>query len=261
MNAIFIGDIVGPAATAYVAARVPELRRSHDAALVIANGENCAVTATLLESAFGMTEEAVETLIAGGVDVITGGNHSWDGPAAESVLAHPRVLRPLNLPLGTPGKGAVTLEVGHERVTVVNLTDPGTIPAAEPVWAAWLALEAAGELARTVIVDFHAKHAATKQAMALAVDGRVAAVLGTDTHEPTLHLRLLPGGTAQVSDVGMTGPTGGAGGISARYRLAKLKGVPAAELPPPEPATGPIELGAVLLRIEHGRTQAITRLT
>jgi 2',3'-cyclic-nucleotide 2'-phosphodiesterase len=256
---LFVGDVVGAAATAYVAERVPELRREHGVDLVIVNAENCAPTG------LGMTVELVELLFRSGVDVITGGNHSWDGDEVDEVLAHPRVLRPHNLAAGVPGTGLLSLDVAGETVTVLNLSDSGALAHTRavagkvlPSYACWAAAERKG----TVIVDFHGEHVIEKQIFACAVDGEAAAVVGTHTHEPTLPVYVLPRGTGFVTDVGMTGPLGGVQGFAPRKFVEGLKqagdhfalGIPA-------PAIGPIWLGAVLLEVEDGRTTRIERLT
>jgi metallophosphoesterase (TIGR00282 family) len=257
MNVIFIGDIVGAAAVAYLAERLPGLRREHAADLVVANAENCLVSGPEVRSGFGMSVEAVETLFASGVDVITGGNHSWDGPHSATVLEHSRVLRPYNVPDGTPGRGLLSLEVAGQELSVINLAGASAVPEALPVYKSWLAARPPG----TTIVDFHGESPIEKQAFAFAVDGEAAAVLGTHTHEPTLPLHLLPGGTALVTDVGMTGPLGGLAGIDPGPFVAALKEeTPAAGTSPLKLAPGPVALGAVLLRVAGERTTGIQRL-
>jgi 2',3'-cyclic-nucleotide 2'-phosphodiesterase len=255
---LFVGDVVGAKATAYVAERVPELREEHGVDLVVTNAENCAPTG------LGMTVELVESLFEGGVDVITGGNHSWDGEEAEEVLAHPRVLRPHNLAEGVPGTGLVSLDVAGETVTVLNLADAGALartPAAAgkvlPSYACWAAADRRG----TVLVDFHGEHVIEKQIFAYAVDGEAAAVIGTHTHEPTIPIYVLPRGTGFVTDVGMTGPLGGVQGFDPRLFVDGLREAGdhfALGIPPV--ARGPISLGAVLLEIRAGRTIRIERL-
>ena len=254
---LFIGDIVGPEATAHVVRRVPELRRALAVDLVIANAENCAVTAPTPWQGFGMTQELVELLLGSGVDVLTSGNHGWDGPEAETVHRHPRVLRPLNAPEGAPGKGSALLEIRGKPVTILNLCDAVAVRGASSAYRSWLAAERQG----TVIVDFHGDSTWEKMIFATAVDGHAAAVLGTHSHEPTINLHLLPGGTAFVADVGMTGPTGHPGGFPLTHFAAKYRGEDWTHLPPFTLATGPIILGAVLLRIERGKTQEIRRIT
>ncbi len=256
MNVLMIGDIVGPDATAYLAGRLPELRRAHDVDLVIANGENCAITAAAPGAGFGMTTELVDLLLGSGVDVLTSGNHGWDGPQAAEVHRHPRVLRPHNVPARLAGKGLVALEVGGEPVTVLNLCDAVALSGASSAYGAWLAAERQG----TVIVDFHGDSAWEKMIFATAIDGEAAAVLGTRTHEPTRLLHLLPGGTAFVADVGMTGPTGSPGGFPLRHFAAAYRGEDVGALPPFALATGPMTLGAVWLRVEGGRARELRRV-
>jgi metallophosphoesterase (TIGR00282 family) len=258
MNVLMVGDIVGPEAVAYLAERLPGLRQDRDVDLVIANAENCALSAPTPYRGFGMTVELIERLLAGGVDVVTSGNHGWDGPEAATVHRHPRVLRPHNFPKGTTGKGVVALEVGGEPVSVINLGSPtAAMPKALPPYGSWLAAVLEG----TVIVDFHGDSAWEKMEFATALDGRVAAVLGTHTHEPTANLHVLPGGTALVVDVGMTGPSGSPGGFPLTHFAAEMKGEDPGGLPPFELATGQTILGAVLLCIEDGKTLHVERIS
>jgi metallophosphoesterase (TIGR00282 family) len=255
---LFIGDVVGPAAVAYLVDRVPRLRSELGVDAVVANAENCG------PAGIGMSVELVCALLAAGVDVVTSGNHAFDGPEVERVLDLPSVLRPLNLAEGVLGRGAITIDVGGEPLTVLVLADRDALALAPSVaafgrrpWDAWTALERPG----TVIVDYHAQSDIEKQAFAHAVDGSAAAVLGTHTHEPTLPLHLLPGGTALVTDVGMTGPSGGIEGFDAARFVEMTRGTPRGAAPPVRVADGPIVLGAVLLEIAGGRTTAIRRLT
>ena len=258
MNVLMIGDIVGLDAVAYLAERLPGLRRDRDVDLVIANAENCAVTAPTPYRGFGMTVGLVERLVEGGFDVVTSGNHGWDGPEADSVHRHQRVLRPHNFPEGVRGKGVATLEIGGEQASVLNLgSSSAAMPGALPPYELWLGAGLRG----TVIVDFHGDSAWEKMEFATAVDGKAAAVLGTHTHEPTVNLHVLPGGTALVVDVGMTGPSGSPGGFPLEHFAAEMKGEDPGALPPFELATGPTTLGAVLLRIEDGETLHIERIS
>jgi metallophosphoesterase (TIGR00282 family) len=257
MNVLMIGDIIGPDAVTYLAEHLPGIRRAYDLDLVVANAENCAITAPAPWRGFGMTVDLVERLLEGGVDVVTSGNHGWDGPEADIVHKHPRVLRPHNLAEGVLGKGIATLEVKSEPVSVLNLgSSTAAMPGALPVYGSWVAAGLRG----TVIVDFHGDSAWEKMEFATAVDGRVAAVLGTHTHEPTINLYILPGGTALVVDVGMTGPSGNPGGFPLEHFAARMKGEDPGTLPPFELATGPMIFGAVWLRIEGGKTVEIKRI-
>lgn len=253
-----IGDLVGPGAVDFLVERLPGLRRDYAADLVIANAENCAVSGPHPRGGFGMTAEFIGRLFDGGVDVITSGNHGWDGPEVDVVHGHPRVLRPHNSPEGTPGKGVATLEARGETVSVINLgSETAAIPGALPVYRSWLSARLRG----TVIVDFHGDSAWEKMEFATAVDGEAAAVLGTHTHEPTLNLHVLPGGTALVADVGMTGPSDAPGGFPLTHFAAEMKGEDAGSLPPFELGTGPMPLGAVWLRIESGKSRTLARLS
>lgn len=256
MNVLFIGDVVGPEASAWLAGRLPELRRQHDVDLVIVNAENCRIGGPPPDDLSGMTLADVDRLFSNGADIITSGNHSWDGPDAPAVLANPHVLRPLNVPGDWAGKGWLTLEVTGEPVTIVNLADSQAIPEATSPLAAWETIPTNG----AIIIDMHAGGADTKQGLAHLLDGQVAAVLGMHTHEPTHRLHLLPGGTALVVEVGMTGPSGGCGGFDPAIVIASFRGEDNVEDIPLGLATGPMVLGAVLLRIEDGKTVDISRL-
>lgn len=256
MKVLFIGDIVGSVGVDYVVERLPELMALHAVDAVIANAENCYVSGPNPSVGFGMDADSIARLIEAGVDVITSGNHAWDTPDADEVLAHPQVVRPFNVPPHLSGKGMVSIPVGDESLTVVNVADHLAIPDVTPAWPAVLDLDLQG----TVIVDFHGGDVMHKLGFAHAMDGRVAAVLGTHTHEPSLTLHRLPGGTAFVLDVGMTGPTGGWQGIDPLHLTAYYRGEPTAGFGPFSLATGPVELGAVVLTIKDGLTTDIARI-
>jgi metallophosphoesterase (TIGR00282 family) len=256
VKVLFIGDIVGPRAAAWVAERLPHLRDVYDVDVVIANAENCAPSGT------GTSAHSIDLLLAAGVDVVTGGNHSWEGDDAAVTLSYPRVLRPANAGAAQPGRGLVTIDVGGEELTVLNIADLRALPseardAATPPYEAWLQADRRG----TTVVDFHGDHVIEKQVFAYAVDGESAAVLGTHSHEPTLPLRILPQGTGFVTDVGMTGPMHGVQGFDHRRFVAGLKLDGRYLAPPlPTPAAGPIALGAVVLEIVGGKTTRIERV-
>jgi len=241
VRVLFVGDVVGPAAVAYLADRLPVLRADLALDVVIANAENCGPTG------IGMAVDLVERLVAAGVDVVTAGNHAFDGPEVAGVLAVPRVLRPLNL---SPG---VLVLADREALALA----PSVAAFGRRPWDAWCAAERLG----TVIVDYHAQSDMEKEAFAHAVDGAAAAVIGTHTHVPTLPLHLLTCGTALVTDVGMTGPAGGIEGFDAARYVEIVRGTPPEAAPPVRVAGGPIVLGAVVLDIEAGRTTAIARVT
>jgi metallophosphoesterase (TIGR00282 family) len=259
VNVLFFGDIVGEPATRLVIDCLPELQRRNNVDFTIANAENCA------PNGLGMTVKLADALVDAGVDVITGGNHSWDSPDSVRALAHPRVLRPFNLAEGVPGRGVIHVTVAGEQVTVLNLADQAAMHSVRatagrflPPFPSWCAAPRRG----TVIVDYHGESVIQKQIFARAVDGMAAAVLGTHTHEPTITLHLFPEGTAFVTDVGMTGPAGGVQGFGYESFVEGLRtvGDPFA-FGLPSPLAGEITLGAVVLEVAGGRTTALRRLT
>jgi calcineurin-like phosphoesterase len=253
VNVIFVGDITGPAATSYVAGRLPALRREHAIDLVVANADNVAVTGPHPRNGFGMTVELVDLLLRSGVDVVTSGSHAWDGPEADRVLAKPRVLRPANVPDRRPGHGLYEATVSGERVAVLTLANTPVIPDLLPIYPFWQAQRPTG----TVVIH-HVGGCWETRLFAMAIDGQAAAVLGTFGHEATRHQYVLPNGTAFVPDVGMTGPLGfGGAGHDLRHFVAEFKGEDSASLPPFELANTPQRLEAVRLRIEQGKTMAI----
>jgi 2',3'-cyclic-nucleotide 2'-phosphodiesterase len=200
---LFIGDIVGRSGRTIVRQRVPDLVRAWNLDFVAANGENAA-------GGFGITEAIYEEFVDAGIDVITGGNHSWDQREALVFIERaPKLLRPANFPTGTPGRGAAVLNARNgARVLVVNAM--GRIfmdPLDDPFAAVDRELSACPlkGCADVVIVDIHAEATSEKQAMGHFCDGRASLVVGTHTHAPTADHQILPHGTAFVSDLGMSG--------------------------------------------------------
>ncbi|MGB2854190.1 MAG: TIGR00282 family metallophosphoesterase [Dehalococcoidia bacterium] len=197
MRILLVGDVIGRPGRRAVQVLVPNLRQEYSIDLVIANGENAA-------GGLGLTRETAEELFASGIDVITSGNHIWDHkeiiPSLDSELA---ILRPLNYPPGVPGRGYLT----KGKVLVVNLLGRTFIGNFDcPFRAMDQLLEELVDKPPVIIADFHAEATSEKVAMGRYLDGRVSAVLGTHTHVGTIDARLLPEGTAYITDVGMTGP-------------------------------------------------------
>lgn len=200
VRVLFIGDIVGGAGRRGLAAALPRLRERHEPDLVIANGENAAGGA-------GITERTANDIFAAGVDAITTGNHVYRHRDAYGFVDEcERLVRPANYPRGNPGRGAMIVTAAGREVGILNLSGAlqltvarSPFPAAEAEIA-----ELRRRGAEVVIVDFHAEVTSEKVAMGWHLDGEVAAVLGTHTHVPTADARVLPGGTAFISDVGMT---------------------------------------------------------
>ena len=196
MNILLIGDVVGKVGRKAVACLLPEIRRTHDLDIVIANGENAA-------GGKGLTPSTADELFEAGVEIITSGNHIWRYNEIYSYLdSEAPVLRPLNYPKGAPGRGFLC----HNGVAVINLMGRTFMPGALdcPFRGADDALANINDCA-IVIVDMHAEATSEKAAMAWYLDGRVSAVIGSHTHIPTADARVLPKGTAFVTDVGMVG--------------------------------------------------------
>ena len=220
---LFIGDIVGKPGRELVRRGLSALVAHHGINLVIVNGENSA-------AGFGITPDIADDLFEYGVHVITGGNHSWDKKEIVPYLAdQPRLLRPANFPAGTPGHGRITVEATNGvKVAVINLIGRVFMTALDDPFALALTeIAAAREDASIVFVDFHAEATSEKVAMGWHLDGRVAAVVGTHTHVQTADSRVLPQGTAYITDVGMTGPHDSVIGVDRRAVLARfLTGLP-----------------------------------
>jgi 2',3'-cyclic-nucleotide 2'-phosphodiesterase len=215
---LFVGDIVGRPGRAGLASVMPELRERHTPELVIANGENTA-------GGLGITEKTATELFDMGVDVITTGNHVYRHKEAYEFLDRAdRVIRPANYMTGNPGRGHTIVSAGDRRVAVVNLSGTVQLRAARsPFPEADAIVDRVRGDADVIVVDFHAEVTSEKVAMGWHLDGRVAAVLGTHTHVPTADARVLPGGTAFISDVGMTGSRAGVIGVRREQALEAFR--------------------------------------
>src|SRR5215472_7571835 len=203
MRLLFVGDVVGRSGRAIVVERLPRLVADWKLDVVVVNGENAA-------GGFGITEPIYQDLIDSGADAITLGNHAWDQREALVFIERaPRLVRPVNYPPGTPGRGAALVETkSGSRVLVVNAL--GRIfmdPLDDPFAAVERELAACPlkQMADAIIIDIHGEATSEKQAMGHFCDGRASLVVGTHTHVPTADHQILPRGTAFISDVGMTG--------------------------------------------------------
>ena len=199
---LFIGDIVGKPGRDLVRRGLAPLVARHRIDLVIANGENAA-------AGFGITPDIADDLLAAGVHVLTGGNHSWDKKEIIPYLAHqPRLIRPANYPPGAAGRGRVIVTAGNGvKVGVINVMGRVFMTAIEDPFRVVLEqIDAVRGECGLVFVDFHAEATSEKVAMGWHLDGRAAAMVGTHTHVMTADERVLPRGTAYITDVGMTGP-------------------------------------------------------
>lgn len=218
MRVLFIGDIVGSPGRAGLAAAMPEIRERHAPDLVIANGENSA-------GGLGITEKTANEIFDAGVDVITTGNHVYRHKDAYEYLDRAdRVIRPANYMTSNPGRGSTVVVAENRRVGVINLSGSVQLRVARsPFPEADAIVERLSGETDALIVDFHAEVTSEKIAMGWHLDGRVAAVLGTHTHVPTADGRVLPGGTAFISDVGMTGSRAGVIGVRREQALESFR--------------------------------------
>jgi 2',3'-cyclic-nucleotide 2'-phosphodiesterase len=215
---LFIGDVVGRPGREALAAAMPELRAERMPDLVVVNGENVA-------GGVGITKETAEELFAAGVDVITLGNHAYRHREVYPYLgSEQRILRPANFAPSNPGRGHIVVEAAGMRVAVINLSGQMHLQVERnPFTAVDELLESLAGAADAIVVDFHAELTSEKVAMGWHLDGRVAAVLGTHTHVPTADGRVLPGGTAYISDVGMTGSRAGVIGVRREQALEAFR--------------------------------------
>jgi 2',3'-cyclic-nucleotide 2'-phosphodiesterase len=223
MRILFIGDIVGKSGREAVRALLPNLTDKFKTDVVIANGENAA-------AGFGITENTASEIFACGVDIITTGNHVWDKKEAVTYLEKERrIIRPLNYPPDVPGNGSVLItRSGKATVAVLNLAGRVFMNCLDcPFRTAAAALETIRKEAKIIIIDFHAEATSEKIAFGYYLDGQVSAIIGTHTHVQTADEKILPGGTAYISDVGMTGPAHSVIGVEKNQIIGKfLTGMP-----------------------------------
>jgi metallophosphoesterase (TIGR00282 family) len=205
---LFVGDVVGSPGRRALEQLLPKLRERHEPDFVVVNGENAA-------GGVGITERIARGILDLGVDAITLGNHAFRHTEVYDFLdREPRIIRPANYPKRDPGRGFTVVERDGARLGVVNIAGTVFLDAVRPPFA-----EADAVLAELrgktdhVLVDMHAEATSEKVAMGWHLDGRVTACVGTHTHVPTADGRVLPGGTAYITDVGMTGPRGGVIGV------------------------------------------------
>jgi metallophosphoesterase (TIGR00282 family) len=255
MRVLFVGDVVGSPGRRVLRAGLKRLRTEHAPDLVIANGENVA-------GGSGLTPDTVDEMVRAGCDVITSGNHVWDKKEIVPYLErHDRVLRPLNYPAPTPGNGSCIVEARDgTRVCVLNLMGRVFMPALDdPFRVADAFLRALPDPRPPVVVDFHAEATSEKVALGWYLDGRVAAVLGTHTHVATADERVLPRGTAYITDVGMTGPFDSVIGVEKEDVLERFLSQRPRRF---RTAEGDARLNAVLLTIAPltGRAESIVRI-
>lgn len=246
MRILFVGDVVGRSGRVAVTETLPGLIRDWKLELVVVNGENAA-------GGFGITEAIYHELLEAGADAITLGNHSWDQREALVFIERaPCLIRPANFPPGTPGRGAALVDTkSGKRALVIN--GIGRIfmqPFDDPFAAIDRELSACPlrEAADAILVDFHAEASSEKQAVGYFCDGRASLVVGTHTHVPTSDHRILPAGTAYMTDAGMTGDYESVIGMNREEPLGRfLRGYPAGRF---EPAEGVATLSGVAVETD-----------
>ncbi len=246
MNILFCGDVVGRAGRDIVLEQLPDLRRRLALDFVIVNGENAA-------HGFGITDKICDALYEAGADVITTGNHVWD---QREIIGHidkePRLLRPVNYPPGTPGRGTGVFEATRgRRVLVVNVMCRLFMdPLDDPFPAVEQAIQAhpLGSAVDAIVVDVHGEASSEKMAMGHALDGRTSLVVGTHTHVPTADAQLLPGGTAYQTDAGMCGDYDSVIGMKKEPAIERFRRkMPGERL---SPAAGDADLCAVYVETD-----------
>jgi metallophosphoesterase (TIGR00282 family) len=257
MNILVIGDVVGSPGRAIMKRALPQVFRQHDIDYCIANVENAA-------GGFGVTPEICDEILGMGVDVMTSGNHIWDKKEIIPAIGRfPQLLRPANYPEGQPGRGS-HLGLGKDsRVPVATLNLSGRVfmngSIDDPFRKALEEVEALRREARVIVVDMHAEATSEKMALGYLLDGQVSAVVGTHTHVPTCDQRLLPKGTAYLSDIGMTGPYDSVIGVEAQTIVERfLTGMPARF----ETARADARFAAAVVDVDPqtGRAKAIHRM-
>ena len=253
MRLLFLGDVVGRCGRDAVCQRLPELRRRLAVDFVVVNGENAS-------HGFGITPDICRAFYAAGADVITTGNHAWD---RREIIAHiagdPRLLRPLNYPDGTPGLGCNVYDGGRGRKVVVMqlmgrlFMDPLDDPFAVAERA--LRTHRLGVSVDCIVCDVHAEATSEKMALGHVLDGRVSAVVGTHSHVPTADARILAGGTAYITDVGMCGDYDGVIGMAKAAAIGRfVTKLPTARL---EPADGEATVCALLVETDDASGRAV----
>src|SRR5499425_3320001 len=254
MNILMVGDVYGEPGRQAIAKLVPRLRQEHAIDFAVVNIENAA-------AGFGVTPPIAKQAFEQGADVLTSGNHIWDKrEIVEYITKENLLLRPANFPAGTPGVGHVTIKAGPHKVAVLNLMGRVfMLPIDCPFQKADELVPELRKDTPIIIVDMHCEATSESQAMGWHLDGRVSAVVGTHRHVQTADERVLPKGTAYITDLGMTGPTDSVIGVDKDIALQRF----ISQMPNRfEPAKGPAALQGAVVRIDPdtGRGLSIERL-
>jgi len=254
MTVLFIGDVIGKPGREALLAKLPSFKRFKGVDLCIANGENSA-------DGDGISADSAQMLFAAGVDIITGGNHSFKQRDVYDFLGQsPFVLRPANYSQDAPGKGICIYDMGMRSLAVINLAGAAFMDLCEhPMLVADKLLASLEPQVKSVIVDFHAESTAEKRVLAEYLSGRVTAVIGTHTHVQTADETVLAGGTAFITDVGMCGPVDSVIGVKKELAVERML----TRMPTRfSVASGEVRIDAVLIKIDDktGKAQGIERV-
>ncbi|TCS83025.1 TIGR00282 family metallophosphoesterase [Tepidibacillus fermentans] len=217
MRILFLGDIVGSPGRNAIAENINKIKQKFRPQIIVANGENAA-------GGRGITEKILKDLMNLGIHVVTMGNHTWDQKDIYQFIDHfPHLIRPANYPSGTPGKGYTIINFNAHKLAIINLQGRTFLPAIDcPFRKVEEILEEIRKETANILVDFHAEATSEKQAMGWFLDGKVSAVVGTHTHVQTADERILPKGTAYITDVGMVGPYDGILGMKKEEVIEKF---------------------------------------
>lgn len=250
MNILVIGDIVGRPGRAIIKALLPKLQKENDISFTIANAENAA-------GGRGLTKDVKDELLGAGIDVLTMGNHVWDNKNIYSFIDdEPRLIRPANYPSDCPGQGYHVYNAGfNKKIAVINASGRIYLPPLDcPFKTVMDILDDVCNIADYSIIDFHAEATSEKLALGYYFDGQVTAVLGTHTHIQTADERIMPGGTAYITDLGMTGPINSILGMEKEPIIEKfLNGRPARF----DVAAGPAQMQGVILQLEEENNKVL----
>ncbi len=252
MKVLLIGDVIGKPGRAALKALLPSLVSEYGADAVLVNGENSA-------SGFGINEKVANEMFSQGVAAITSGNHIWDRKESIPFIAKEhRVLRPLNYPPGVPGTGSIVLAVGGEKLAVISLIGRVFMTYVDcPFRSADEEIKRLSAITPNIVIDFHAEATSEKLALAHYLDGRASAVLGTHTHVQTADERVLAGGTAVITDVGMTGPVDSIIGVRKDEVIERFLTAMPQRFEVPD---SPVLLCAVIVEISAGKALSIERI-
>jgi len=255
VTVVCVGDVFGEPGRRCVQTLLPRLRKQYEVDVTVVNVENAA-------SGFGVTPDIARRFLDQGVDVMTSGNHIWDRKEIiEYIVKENLLLRPANYPLGTPGVGSAVVKAGPHKVAVLNLMGRVFFPSNLdcPFRKADEEIERLRQETSLIVVDMHCEATSESQAMGFYLDGRVAAVVGTHRHVQTADERVLPKGTAFITDLGMTGPVNSVIGVEPELAINRFL----TQMPNRfEPAKGPAALHGAVIRIDPdtGRGLSIERL-